>query len=98
MDDNDDNGDIDDNEDNQDNEDNEDNDDNRNNDDNEDNEDNDDNQNKTSDQINGVMKRHDMTLKEQSKILVTWDLTLETLITFLAIENKNINIYIVTLE
>ena len=29
---------------------------------------------------------------------MTWDLTLETLITFLTIENNNINIYIVTLE
>ena len=29
---------------------------------------------------------------------MTWDLTLETLITFLTIENKNINNYIVTFE
>ena len=38
------------------------------------------------------------TLKEQSSRLVTWDLTLETLITFLTIGNNNIDIYIVTLE
>ena len=38
------------------------------------------------------------TLKEQSSRLVTWDLTLETLITFLTIGTNNINIYIVTLE
>ena len=37
------------------------------------------------------------TLNGQSSILVTWDLTLETLITFLTIGNNNFNIYIVTL-
>ena len=72
------------------NEDNEDNDDNG---DNKDNLDNDDNWN-----IEDNEDSDDMTLKEQSKRLVTRDLTLETLITFLTIENNNINIYIVTLE
>ena len=33
--------------------------------------------------------------QEQSNRLVTWDLTL---VTFLTIENNNINIYIVTIE
>ena len=32
------------------------------------------------------------------KVFVTWDLTLETLITFLLIENNNMNNYIVTFE
>ena len=32
------------------------------------------------------------------KVFVTWDLTLETLITFLTIENNNMNNYIVTFE
>ena len=59
---------------------------------------NDNNSKKTSDQSDGVMRRHHMTLKVQSNRRVTWDLTLETLITFLTIENNIINIYIVTLE
>ena len=33
------------------------------------------------------------TIKEPSWRLVTWDLTIETLITFLTIENKNLNIH-----
>ena len=35
----------------------------------------------TINKSDGVMRRHDMTLKEQSKRLVTCNLTLETLIT-----------------
>ena len=62
------------------------------------NEDNDNIENKTSDQSDGVMRRHHMTLKERSKRLVTRDLTLETLITFLTIENNNMNNCIVTFE
>ena len=37
-------------------------------------------------------------LKEQSLRLVTWDLTLETLISFLTFENNNVNNYIVTFD
>ena len=38
------------------------------------------------------------SIKEQSWRFVTWDLTLETLISLLTIENNNIDIYIVNVE
>ena len=53
-----------------------------------------------------VMSSHDLTEKKtktfrehpQRAVLETCDLRLDSLITFLTIENNNINIYIVTLE